>query len=65
VSAEVNPDGRRSASPIIAAVLLLLPVLYVQSYLAIVKPGPGFDWGSVLRQTFRVADVASVVVATG
>jgi hypothetical protein len=29
---------RRSAAPIIAAVLLLLPVLYVGSYLALVTP---------------------------
>jgi len=32
--------NRRSAAPIIAAVLLLLPVLYVGSYLALVRP-PG------------------------
>jgi hypothetical protein len=30
----------RSAAPIIAAVLLLLPVLYVGSYLALVEPQP-------------------------
>jgi hypothetical protein len=35
-------DKPRSFSPIIAAVLLLLPVLYVGSYLALVVPG-GFD----------------------
>jgi len=29
----------RSAAPILAAVLLLLPVLYVGSYLALVTPG--------------------------
>lgn len=29
---------RKHAAPIIAAILLLLPVLYVGSYLALVKP---------------------------
>ena len=33
----------RSFAPIIAAVLMILPlVLYVGSYLALVEPGPGF-----------------------
>jgi hypothetical protein len=33
---------KRHAAPIIAAILLLLPVLYVGSYLALVVPGPAF-----------------------
>jgi hypothetical protein len=33
---------KRSFAPIIAAVLLLLPVLYVGSYLALVAPGGQF-----------------------
>jgi hypothetical protein len=32
-------DKPRSSAPIIAAVLLLLPVLYAGSYLALVTPG--------------------------
>jgi hypothetical protein len=32
--------SKRSVAPIIAAILLLLPVLYVATYLALVKPGP-------------------------
>ena len=30
---------KKHAAPILAAILLLLPVLYVGSYLALVKPG--------------------------
>jgi hypothetical protein len=49
-------DKPRSFAPIIAAILLLLPVLYVGSYLALVKPGPRYGWGSALHPTYRVAD---------
>jgi hypothetical protein len=37
---------KRHAAPIIAAILLLLPVLYVGSYLALVTPG-GTAVGSI------------------
>lgn len=40
---------KRNAAPIIAAVLLLLPVVYVGSYLALVNPQPlprkSYSWG--------------------
>jgi hypothetical protein len=49
-------DKPRSFAPIIAAVLLLLPVLYMGSYLVLVKPGPRFGWGSAIYPTYRVAD---------
>ncbi len=41
---------------IVAIVLLLLPVLYVGSYLALVTPGPRFGWGSAVYPIYRVAD---------
>jgi hypothetical protein len=34
-----EPQKGKATAPIIAAVLLLLPVLYVGSYLALVTPG--------------------------
>jgi hypothetical protein len=47
---------KKHAAPIIATLLLLLPVLYVVSYLALVEPGPRFGWGSAVYPTYRVAD---------
>ena len=44
-------------APLIAAILLsVLPLLYLGSYLALVKPGPRFGWGSALNSNYRVAD---------
>jgi hypothetical protein len=36
-------DEKRSSLPVIVALFLLLPVLYVGSYLALVKPGQ-YGW---------------------
>ena len=47
----------KSRAPLIVAiVLLLLPVLYLGSYLALVVPGPRFGWGSAVYPTYRVTD---------
>jgi hypothetical protein len=37
---------KKHAAPILAAILLLLPLLYVVSYLALVKLPPDFAFGS-------------------
>jgi len=46
----------RVVAPIVAAILLLLPVLYVGSYLALVEPGPRNGWGNARYRTYRVSD---------
>jgi hypothetical protein len=58
---------KRHAAPILAVVLLLLPVLYVGSYLALVVPGPRFIYSSVpsgympveTRDNYRFAHTAT------
>lgn len=50
---------QRLAAPILAAILLLLPLLYVGSYFALVKPGEHLGWGSALYAPYRCGgDVA-------
>jgi hypothetical protein len=44
-------------APLIAAILLLLlPLLYLGSYLALVTPGPRIGWGSARYSNYRAAD---------
>jgi hypothetical protein len=53
----------RSFAPIIAAVLLLLPMLYVGGYLALVVPEGGVLKGGESRVThYRAGDRAASVV---
>ncbi|WP_425613935.1 hypothetical protein NA78x_003782 [Anatilimnocola sp. NA78] len=53
--------NHRLAPPIIAVVLLLLPVLYVGSYLALVVPGPwvllGGDAVAIYRFGGRTSEI--------
>ena len=61
-------DKRRSAAPIIAAVLLLLPVLYVESYFALVvprgidQPEPADPWAIPPEVHYRVGGTVSATI---
>jgi hypothetical protein len=45
---------KKHAAPLIAAILLLLPVLYVVSYFAIVLPGGTLSWTIQVTHTGNI-----------
>jgi hypothetical protein len=64
----IGPDGseqvpmKKHGAPIIAAVFLVLPMLYLGTYFALVVPGQQFTWGNLPQPPYRFGGRAAAVL---